>query len=360
MALDDEGFWRARIDQDLCISCGKCRDVCPFVERATSLPLKKGRLFSYKDRSPDVLIASSSGGAAAEIALTSARGGSAVLGCVFDRESRGAAHLLVEPDDADGLTRLAGSKYMQSRMHPALAAAASYDGPLTVFGTPCQVAAARNLMSHRDDVLYVDLICHGVPSRYLYDRYLDWLHRNHGLDSLRTRTEFRYKPRGWRERYLFSTDGSCSVCLFQRDDPYFQLFDIGQCYAECCYECPWRSTSAADLRLGDYWGPRFRKDRTGVSMVLAMTGRGASALEDLALSGELLPWPLDDYMSYQQVENVPAPVYRGRLISALSNPETRIDDVEREFAAPEASKRRFLGWLAPMSRLAKRVLKGRS
>ena len=360
MTLDHEGFWRSRIDQGRCVSCGKCRDVCPLVERRASLALEKGRLFSYKDRNPDVLTSSSSGGAAAEIARMSFQSNAAVLGCVFDCGSHEATHVLVEPDDADALAELAGSKYMQSRMHPALEKAASYDGPLTVFGTPCQVAAARNMLSRRADVLYVDLICHGVPSRFLYDRYLDWLHREHGLNLQHTRTVFRYKPRGWRERYLFSTDGLRSVCLFQSHDPYFQLFDMGQCYGKCCYECPWRSSSAADIRLGDYWGPRFRRDKTGVSMVLAMTERGESAVKDLALSGEVLHWPLDDYISYQQVENEPAPVYRSRLLLALSNPETRIEDVAKEFAGPEASKRRILGRVAPLGRLVKRVLKGRS
>lgn len=97
-----------------------------------------------------------------------------------------------------------------------------------------------------------------------------------------------------------------------------------------------------------------------MSMVLAMTERGESAVKDLALSGEVLHWPLDDYISYQQVENEPAPVYRSRLLLALSNPETRIEDIAKEFAGPEASKRRILGRVAPLGRLVKRVLEGRS
>lgn len=41
-----------------------------------------------------------------------------------------------------------------------------------------------------------------------------------------------------------------------------------------CYECAYRTASAADIRLGDYWGPRYKDDKNGVSMVIAMTITG--------------------------------------------------------------------------------------
>lgn len=358
IVLDGEGFWRAKIDESACVSCGKCREVCPFIKRSSSFPLEAGTLFSYKDADSETLLASSSGGAAADIARMSLENRAAVLGCTFDELTREAAHVLVEPEDASGLSALAGSKYMQSRMHPALAVATAYDGPLVVFGTPCQVTAARNLMRQRSDVLYIDLICHGVPSHYLYERYLEWLHRVHGLDPLRTRTEFRYKPLGWRVRYLYSTDGSHIACFHQNEDPYFQLFDSGQCYARCCYECPWRSTSAADIRLGDYWGAKFKKDTTGVSMVLAMTARGMEVVKMLSSSGMLLQQPIDDYLNIQQVKNEPEPVYRSRLLRLLADPRANIETIEKEFAEPEARKRRILERLAPLLSVSKRLLGG--
>lgn len=356
--LDSDGFWEARVDEGACISCGKCRKVCPFIERSSEIAVSEGRLYSYKSSDPDRLRSSSSGGAAAELAERASSDGAAVLGCAFDARSYGPKHRLVKPGDAEGLSALAGSKYMQSRMSTALMQAVAHEGPLVVFGTPCQVAGARNLLSGRGDVLYVDLICHGVPSRNLYLRYLDWLHREHGLDPEGTRTEFRYKPRGWRDRHIFSTDGDREVCMRQRRDPYFLLFEAGQCYAKCCYECPWRSASAADVRLGDYWGPRFKGDRTGVSMVLAMTVRGCEAVRALADSGVLDERPLEDYLLWQQTANLPEPVFRGRLLGLLADPSSRIDDVADEFAEPVAKERDVRRWLAPIARLVKHAMGG--
>ena len=48
-----------------------------------------------------------------------------------------------------------------------------------------------------------------------------------------------------------------------------------------CYECAYRTASAADIRLGDYWGPRYKDDKNGVSMVIAMTITGEKILEEL-------------------------------------------------------------------------------
>lgn len=356
--LDGDGFWEARVDEGACISCGKCRRVCPFIERSSEIAVSEGRLYSYKSSDPDKLRSSSSGGAAAELAEQASLDGAAVLGCAFDARGHGPKHRLVEPGDAEGLATLAGSKYMQSRMSAALMRAVAHEGPLVVFGTPCQVAGARNLLSGRGDVLYVDLICHGVPSRNLYLRYLDWLHREHGLDPEGTRTEFRYKPRGWRDIHIFSTDGDCEVCMRQRRDPYFLLFEAGQCYAKCCYECPWRSASAADVRLGDYWGPRFERDRTGVSMVLVMTERGHAAVRLLTEIGELREQPLSDYMHWQQIANSPKPVFWERLLNLLADPDVRIEDIVSEFAEPVARERDVLHRLAPLVSLVKRIMGG--
>lgn len=356
MSLDGEGFYRAHVNEDVCISCGKCRRACPFVEHSSSRPITAGSLFSYKCSDAGQLLESSSGGAGAEIAKATSVAGAAVLGCAFDVQKGGAASKLVAPGDAEGLASLAGSKYMQSEVGDALAEAAAHEGPLLVTGTPCQVAAARNLLGRRDDVTYVDFICHGVPSRNLYTRYREWLRERYSIDSEGARTVFRYKPRGWRERYIYSTDGEHEACLHQRRDPYFLMFEATQCYAGCCYECPWRMTSAADVRLGDYWGPRFEGDRTGVSMVLALTERGYEVMRGLSKAGAVADAPMDDYLRYQQTANNPEPVFRDEVLSKLADPSIGIRAVCDEFAEPVAKRRDLMRKLDPLKALAKRLL----
>jgi coenzyme F420-reducing hydrogenase beta subunit len=353
--LDAEGFWRARVDENACVSCGKCRRVCPFIDHSSSNVINDGKLFSYKNSNHLQLLQSSSGGAGAAIAKSAVESGMAVLGCSFEA-GKGAVGKLVEPKDSGELAMLAGSKYMQSRMGDALAEAAAHKGPVLITGTPCQVAAARNLLGERDDIAYVDLICHGVPTRYLYERYLEWLSKEYGIDSRKAEISFRYKPKGWHERYICTSDGVHETCLHQRRDPYFLMFEAGQCYAPCCYECPWRNTSAADVRLGDYWGPRFQEDKTGVSMVLALTERGSEVVNGLVASGELHEQPVTDYVGYQQTENDLEPVFRADVIRKLADPSIGAVSVSEEFAEPVARKRELRERIEPFKSFAKRLL----
>jgi coenzyme F420-reducing hydrogenase beta subunit len=356
VALDVEGFWRASVDEGACVSCGRCRKACPFIEHSRSKSIGQGTLFSYKCSDVAQLLESSSGGAAAAFSKAASDAGAAVLGCVFDVAEGGAVGRLVEPSDVDGLASLAGSKYMQSRVGGSLAEAAKHDGPLLVTGTPCQVAAARNLLGERDGVAYVDLICHGVPTRLLYERYREWLSAEHGVDLSKARTVFRYKPKGWREIYIYTTDGESEVCLHQRRDPYFLIFEAGQCYAGCCYECPWRATSAADVRLGDYWGPRYEDDGTGVSMVLALTERGEELVRGLSATGDVAEAPIGDYLSYQQTANFPEPAFRDAVLEGLADPDIGIQAVCDEFAEPVAKRRDLYRRLEPLRGVAKRIL----
>lgn len=356
MKLDEEGFWRANVNEGKCISCGKCRKACPLIHHESALPVGQGRLYSFKTQDEGQLMHSSSGGAGATIASAASSDGAYVLGCAYE-DGRGAVGRLVSPGDSEGLSSLAGSKYTQEEVRDELKRAADCDGPLFVFGTPCQIQAARNLFSGRDDVTFIDFVCHGVPSRHLLNRYADWLNLCYGHDPQNLHVDFRYKPRGWRERYIYTSDGSSESCRSQHEDPYFLLFEAGQCYGQSCYECPWRATSAADVRMADYWGPRFSKDKTGVSMLLALTDRGERIIATLRQAGVVSEQPFSDYTKYQQTKNFRMPVFRDALIDSLSDPSSNIQDVSDQFALPVAQERKAMMRLDPLKGIAKKILR---
>lgn len=356
MKLDEEGFWKANVNEDNCISCGKCRKACPLIHHESALPVGQGRLYSFKTQDEGQLMHSSSGGAGATIASAASSDGAYVLGCVYE-DGRGAVGRLVSPGDSEGLSSLAGSKYTQEEVRDELKRAADCDGPLFVFGTPCQIQAARNLFSRRDDVTFIDFVCHGVPSRHLLNRYADWLNLCYGHNPQKLHVDFRYKPRGWRERYIYTSDGSSESCRSQHEDPYFLLFEAGQCYGQSCYECPWRATSAADVRMADYWGPRFSKDKTGVSMLLALTDRGERIIATLRQAGVVSEQHFSDYTKYQQTENFRMPVFRDALIDSLSDPSSNIQDISDQFALPVAQERKAMMRLDPLKGIAKKILR---
>ena len=352
--VNEEGFYEAVLIEEKCISCGKCRQVCPYLNRRNENLCDDGVLYSFKEKSLDVLMKSSSGGAAYAIGKTAVLEDFRIVGCCFDKDIQKAIHVVARGKES--LQKMQGSKYMQSSFSNIVSDIQNQD-KLIVFGTPCQIAAARNLCTGKD-VVFVDLICHGVPSYHLYERYQEYLYRFHGIDSKHMDVTFRYKPKGWRNRYIRIDDSHKVIVNHQNKDPYFLCFEYGICYAKSCYECPWRNKSKADIRVGDYWGPRFEKDKTGVSMVLALTDTGNSWIDKLNKQkfGRLERASMEDFLNYQQIYNIGAPVFRDKVFEELCNGNP-IEHIIRDYALPVhkiAMRRRKL---EPVKKIIKKVVR---
>ena len=83
----------------------------------------------------------------------------------------GETYALCHYEDVE---KLKGSKYVQSEMGDLYQALKKdvLEGLTVLFiGTPCQVAGVKNyLRQEYDNLLTVDLICHGVPSQQSFAR----------------------------------------------------------------------------------------------------------------------------------------------------------------------------------------------
>lgn len=336
--MGSNGFWKAAVDENKCIHCGKCQTVCPFCTETKSLPAESAALYSFKNNNPDVLLRSTSGGAAYSIARMLLGQGYCVAGCRFHRDRQQAEHILVQSEEA--LSELQGSKYIQSNFAGVLDALLSCSKPIAVFGTPCQIAAARRALNRRTDVIYIDLVCHGVPSAHLFRKYREHIRSVSGVDTERMRMDFRYKPKGWADIHLHAADGKHTYCCGKEEDPFFRMFEVGNCFNETCYECRWRVDSEADIRLGDYWGPKFKSDHTGVNMVVCFTQTGWHVMEQLrsAEIGTIEEQPIADYLTYQQSLNLPKPVFYDELLVQLQRQQTQIADLADKYAVPLENK----------------------
>ena len=314
---DAKGFRKARVDEDRCINCGKCRDVCVFEGKKVGISLKKATLYSYKDNDNEVLMRSSSGGAAYSISKLLIGKGYNVCGCTYDEQTRKAKHIVVHKEEE--LYKLQGSKYIQSRFDHVLEQIGRTKAPMLIIGTPCQIAAIKKAFPQQENIICVDLICHGVPSNNLFTCYRKHLRKKYSFDTDYYNIYFRNKEKGWRERFLYSTDGKKSVCLSQHKDLFFRMFESMNCYMEACYNCRWRDNSCADLRLGDYWGPKFENDNSGVSMVVSFTKRGEEIVRGLQKKncGTIIEQPMSDYLNYQQIENTVKPLYYEEIMKEL-------------------------------------------
>lgn len=279
MRRDKDGFDYPVANPDLCIGCGRCESVCPVItSKEPSSPSA-----SYAVRIPEYVNESSSGGIFAFLAQKIVADGGVVFGAALNDDMT-VGHM--EAHSFDHVQKMRGAKYVQSDLYSVFEDVKSYldDGRKVLFtGTPCQVAGLNSFLGcSYDNLLTVDVACHGVPSPGLWKRYTDALAKKCGgpLNKMR----FRDKSKSWMHYSMTYGSSGRSFSVPYMDDPYLALFAQGITLRPSCYSCPAKEgRSGSDLTLADLWNVRrvikeFDDDR-GVSLVVAYTEKGISSIE---------------------------------------------------------------------------------
>lgn len=279
MKENAEGFYYPRVIEEKCISCGACQRVCPILKQNRKKNLQNGYAVTIKDF--DLLQKSSSGGVFAVLAQEVLQNGGIVFGCAEEVVGH-PMHIKVE--DVEKLFLLQGSKYVESEMQCTyLEVERELDNRKTVLfaGTPCQVAGLKNFVGERDNLVCVDIICHGVPSRKLYNEHLKWLGNKKRGDV--TAYRFRSKQKhNWSLTYCAEVQGKRRKRKYEAMaslDSYYSCFLKGFTYRESCYCCPYACQNRpGDITLGDFWGVEKINERlynpNGVSAVLINSMKG--------------------------------------------------------------------------------------
>lgn len=282
---DQEGFLYPLVDESICIDCGLCERVCPVINQGE--PLKPLVAYAAKNQDESVRLSSSSGGVFTALAEQVIAQGGVVFGARFD-ESWNVVHDYVET--VEGLSAFSGAKYVQSRIGLCFLQAETFlrQGRQVLFsGLPCQIAGLKKfLRKDYDNLITVDLFCHGVPSPMVWKRFLE-----EEVATPHTQLKsisFRDKTSGWKN-YSFSylqedADGVHLHRMLSAKNLFMRGFLTDLYLRPSCYHCPVKQCkSGSDLTIGDYWGiqqahPRLDDDK-GVSAVLVNTDKGAAILQ---------------------------------------------------------------------------------
>ena len=302
----DFGHIFPKIDTAECIDCDKCRRVCPalidngFVKPEVALAAVAKDEAIYKS--------STSGGVATVLSILTIRDGGVVYGCACT-DGAGIEHIRV--DSIEGLSALQGSKYVQSNLRnilKPLVADVKSGRPVLFIGTPCQCGGIKALLGKKnyDNLLLVDLVCHGVPS-------LDFLHRSlirHGLDLNRVkRISFRDDNQFvLRVEYDNGEGGLLTVYKSQPmfedkfEDLYYYAFMAGLSYRPSCYSCRFAQPErCTDITIGDFWGygrlspaPSLTNHPYGLSLILPVSDKGRAMTARLQDMMKLCRRPVDE------------------------------------------------------------------
>ena len=224
-----------------------------------------------------------------------------VFGAAFDQEWN-VVHTYAE--NVKDLDKLRRSKYVQSHLGKTYQQVKQFleQGRKVLFtGTPCQIAALRNyLEKDYANLLTADIICHGVNSPAVWQRFLDQCTQKDKICAI----DFRHKYFGWSHPFLKITykDGSFIPKIPKIFYPLAKLkngyilrhycrlvFGVSNLYERpSCHKCHFKGISSrmADFTMGDLWGkwpdvitPQDKKQ--GISALLVNTSKAQAYFEKI-------------------------------------------------------------------------------
>lgn len=300
MEEDSEGFLYPVIDEEKCIHCNRCKNICSNYNESSTT----GEAYIAINKNEEERKHSASGGMFYILAKYTISKHGIVFGATYDE------NLKVKHEQATSLDeckKFMGSKYVRSDMTGIYQQIKGYveDGRMVLFtGTPCQCKAVKEFLGKDyDNLILCEIICHGNPSPKVFEKYIKELEKNENTKVLDV--QFRSKENGWSNSTPIITfkDGK------KLEDPTFYRAFISELISRpSCHECPFVTIHRnSDFTIGDLWGiekiaPEMN-DEKGVSLLLANTNKAKNILNEVNTQMELKPTDITEAISYNHNKN---------------------------------------------------------
>lgn len=305
MASDNEGFKYPEIDLAKCVNCKKCEKICPAINITAPGKNVGDRAFIAYSKNREIRKNSSSGGIFYHLAqkIIDEKGvvfGAAMIG-------REVKHTFAETEQE--LKKFMGSKYVQSNMGDCFKKAKEFLdlGRKVLFsGTPCQIKGLyAYLGGNYPNLLTQDIICHGVPSPKVWDKYVSFM-----TDSQSPQISFRDKRFGWHYFSMKIKDDKKLSIKTLEDDWFLRLFLDNTILRPSCYDCKSKEQgSSADITIADCWNHRKISNTIidtdeGLSLILINSKQGDDFFEELLST---------DVLCFEEVDNQKALVSQSAI-----------------------------------------------
>ena len=372
MSADNEGFLYPQVNTTICIDCSLCEKVCPIINQEESK--EPQAIYAARNSNENIRLKSSSGGIFTLLAEEIIKSGGVVFGAKFNNNWN-VVHDYTET--LEGLDAFRGSKYVQSIIGDNFKIAKHFldDGRKVLFsGTPCQIAGLKKyLRKEYKNLLTVDIVCHGVPSTSIWEKYKNNI-KKLAIYSFKDSTSndksialnevnFRDKTNGWKN-YLCTysvkrtSDYLSGTLKYEHTkDPYMRLFLANYLLRPSCYYCPSKAgKSRSDMTLGDCWGiKRMNKsfdDNKGVGVCVIHNN---NELLDIVLrESQCITLPSNYLNNFNRSYNISssAPHNRQAFYDAIIHTDDIIS-LAKLFAPPTGRIKNIINRIA---RVTRRVL----
>lgn len=279
------GFLYPIIDEKLCIKCNKCKEVCPALKKIEQDTVKKSYAGWILDET--IRMKSSSGGIFTAIAREVLNNNGYVCGASFNNNK--VEHIIISKEEK--LQELRGSKYVQSNLNDnnifiKIKKLLEKNILVMFSGTPCQIAGLNNFLQKKyENLITVDIICHGVPSPKIFKEYIEQIEKEKKQKI--SKIYFRDKSEGWRNpQFVLESGGKILQKSAVYEDTFGRSFLTNMILRQSCFNCKYPILkSQADITLGDFWGAWIYKeelnDSKGVSLIITHTDKGEQIMQKI-------------------------------------------------------------------------------
>ena len=319
MIKNEEGFAYPQIDEKKCISCGKCKIACPVIDKKKLE--QKSVAYAIYNKDEKIRLDSSSGGIFTLIAEQILNKNGVVYGAAFDDDFN-VRHMKITKKEE--LSKLRSSTYVQSTINTTYEECENdlKSGKIVLFtGTPCQINGLKSYLNNEYDNLYThDVICHGVPSSKVWNKYIEYrkLKDCENLNENKlVNINFRSKKDGWN---LYSVKFEYEKSIYEKnrlEDFYMQTFLSDICLRKSCYYCNFKGENrTADITLADFWGiNRLNKsinDNKGISLIIINSKKGKEIFELIKDKGEYEEVNFNEAISFNSSYNKASKINKNR------------------------------------------------
>lgn len=279
------------INESKCIGCGVCEKVCPEINNRierNGLPV----VYSCWLKDADRRAQSTSGGAAYAISSTVIEFGGHVWGAAYTEEME---PVYIEANSIEELQPIQKSKYVQCAPRDCFKKIKKelQDGEMVLFsGTSCHVKGLYSFLGRKyDNLLTMDLVCHGVPGQGVFRKYKEYLEEKYS-DKM---TYYSFRPKSQKNGLECS---HCTTVSFHKkglvgipkfEDSYSLGFLHNVFLRTCCHGCTSKGIQRfSDYTVADYWGlgkeqeyKEWEQRERGISMLAINSDKGRFLFEEI-------------------------------------------------------------------------------
>lgn len=302
MEEDREGFLYPKLSHpEKCINCNLCEKVCPNISIRRYVNTEQ-KAFVALSADYNIWKRSASGGAFSEICKAWGDDKTYIVGAAWNGFY--VHHIGIW--GVDNIFPLCNSKYISSNVEDVYRDIKKYlkDYKVIFCGTPCQVSGLRSyLRKPYDNLLTIDLICHGVGSPKVFMSCIDAINEQEN-DKLK-KYSFRAKRKFHETDYLTQLEFQTKT-KYVINDQYMQLFIKQLCHRPSCgHNCIYRGKNnrQGDFTIADFKGqkyvlPQLSGSKKNYSTIVVNSKKGSLLIPILKKSMEIYEVPLSSVIKY--------------------------------------------------------------